>query len=566
MAGTKIQAAEHTVGEIFTDDYHFTIPRYQRPYAWTTDQAGEMFDDLLAASRAKDSLTEADPYFLGSIVLVKAEKQALAEVVDGQQRLTTLTVLLSVLRDCVSAPFAASLESRIFQKGDPIKQTADQPRLRLRDQDQGFFGKYVQEREGNGLLASLTNVRPDSRARLVENALLLKSRLSELEIVERERLVSFIDQHTYLVVVSTADFESAYRIFSVLNERGLDLTHTDILKAEIIGSIPETDQDAYTTKWAQEEDDLGRNDFGDLFSHIRMVYAKTKARESILKEFRASVLQRVDGKKFIDDVLVPYSDAFEAVTRASYVGGPDAEAINRLLGWLKLLDNTDWIPPAISYFGRPTADSAELLRFLVDLERLAASMLVRRVDITRRIERYGRVLDWMERECDLYSDESPLQLSADERTATAAKLDAEIYTVTRIRLYVLLRLDSALSDGGTSYDHSPLISVEHVLPQSPAVDSAWATEFTPLERSLWVHRLANLVLLSKRKNSQAGNLEFEVKKTKYFEKTSWPPFVLTGQVLASPEWTPVVLEERQETLLKVLGDLWRLDPGIPIAS
>lgn len=561
MAGTRIQAAEHTVGEIFTDDYHFTIPRYQRPYAWTTDQAGEMFDDLLAASRAKDSLTEADPYFLGSIVLVKAEKQALAEVVDGQQRLTTLTVLLSVLRDCVSPPFAASLEGRIFQKGDPIKRTADQPRLRLRDQDQGFFGKYLQEREGNALLDSLVNVRPDSRARLVENALLLKSRLSELEMVERERLVSFIDQHTYLVVVSTADFESAYRIFSVLNERGLDLTHTDILKAEIIGSIPEADQDAYTTKWAQEEDDLGRNAFGDLFSHIRMVYAKTKARESILKEFRASVLQRVsDSKKFIDDVLVPYSDAFEAVTRASYAGGPDAEAINRLLGWLKQLDNTDWIPPAISYFSRPTADSAELLRFLVDLERLAASMLVRRVDITRRIERYGRVLDWMERERDLYSDESPLQLSAEERTATAEKLNAEIYTVTRIRLYVLLRLDSALSDGGKSYDHSPLISVEHVLPQSPAADSAWTMEFTPLERSHWVHRLANLVLLSKRKNSQAGNLEFEVKKTKYFGKTSWPPFVLTGQVLDSPEWTPAVLGRRQEVLLTVLGELWRLGP------
>jgi hypothetical protein len=562
MAGTKIQAAEHTVGEIFADAYHFTIPRYQRPYAWTTEQAGEMFDDLLAASQAKESLAESDPYFLGSIVLVKAEKQPLAEVVDGQQRLTTLTVLLSVLREYVSPAFAASLEIRIFQKGDPIKGTADQPRLRLRDQDQGFFEKYIQERSGNDVLPALRNVTPDSRLRLVENALLLKSRLSDLEIAERERLVSFIDGYTYLVVVSTVDFESAYRIFSVLNERGLDLTHTDILKSEIIGSIPEADQDAYTNKWVQEEDDLGRNDFGDLFSHIRMVYAKTKARESILKEFRASVLQRVpDGKQFIDDVLVPFSDAFEAVTRASYAGGPDAEAINRLLGWLKLLDNTDWIPPAIGYFSRPTADSGALLRFLVDLERLAAGMLVRRVDITRRVERYGRVLDWMEKGLDLYSDESPLQLSAEERTETIAKLDAEIYTVTRIRLYVLLRLDSALSDGGTSYEHSPLISVEHVLPQTPAADSVWTAAFTPQEQAHWVHRLANLVLLSRRKNAQAGNLEFEVKKTKYYEKTSWPPFVLTAQVLGSPEWTPAVLEERQETLLKALSDLWRLGPG-----
>ncbi|MEV7096468.1 DUF262 domain-containing HNH endonuclease family protein [Amycolatopsis sp. NPDC051045] len=560
MAGTKIQAAEHTVGEIFTDAYHFTIPRYQRPYAWTTEQAGEMFDDLLAASRAKDSLTEADPYFLGSIVLVKDEKAAPAAVIDGQQRLTTLTVLISVLRDCVSPGFAASLETRIFQKGDPIKQTADQPRLRLRDEDQWFFEKYIQEPSGIGLLPSLADVTPDSRLRLVENALLLKAQVNDLETTERERLVSFIDQHTYLVVVSTADFESAYRIFTVLNERGLDLTHTDILKSEIIGTIPDIDQDAYTNRWVKEENDLGRNAFGDLFSHIRMVYAKTKARGSILKEFRTSVLQRVpDSKTFIDDVLVPFSNAFEVVTRASYVGGPDAEAINRLLGWLNQLDNTDWIPPAISCFSRPTADSAILLRFLGDLERLAASMLIRRVDITRRVERYGRVLDWMEHGRDLYSAESPLQLSAAEQTETLGKLDAEVYTVLRVRLYVLERLDSALSDGGTSYDHYPLISVEHVLPQNPAVGSGWTTAFTAQERAYWVHRLANLVLLSKRKNSQASNFEFEVKKTKYFEKTSWPPFVLTSQVLASDVWTPAVLEERQGIQLKVLSDLWRLE-------
>ena len=92
MAGTKIQAGEHPIGDIFSDDYRFTIPRYQRPYTWTTEQAGEMFDDLLAASSNKLSLEDTDPYFLGSIVLVKAENDPQAEVVDGQQRLTTLTI------------------------------------------------------------------------------------------------------------------------------------------------------------------------------------------------------------------------------------------------------------------------------------------------------------------------------------------------------------------------------------------------------------------------------------------------------------------------------------------
>lgn len=132
MPATKIQAAERPVGDVFSDSFQFSIPRYQRPYAWTTEQAGEMFDDLLAAAMEKASYEEVDPYFLGSVVLVKDENSPSAEVVDGQQRLTTLTILLSCLREHVTEKIANSLEARIFQKGDAIKGTIDQPRLTLR--------------------------------------------------------------------------------------------------------------------------------------------------------------------------------------------------------------------------------------------------------------------------------------------------------------------------------------------------------------------------------------------------------------------------------------------------
>ena len=556
MSGTKIQAAERPVGEIFSDEYRFTIPRYQRPYAWTVDQAGEMFDDLLAA--ASDGTT--DPYFLGSIVLVKAENDAAAEVVDGQQRLTTLTLLLSALRQHVDAGFATSLDNRVFQKGDPIKGTIDQPRLTLRERDQSFFDKHIQTRNGIERLQDLaTDTLPDSQRNLVHNTILFLDRLDELPIEDCHRLASFIYQNTYLVVVSTQDFDSAYRIFTVLNERGLDLTHTDILKSEIIGAIAEPDQETYTAKWESEEEDLGRTDFADLFSHIRMVFAKTKARESILKEFRSSVLSQVpDRKRFIDEVLVPLSDAFEVVTRADYRAAAGADKVNDMLRWLNLVDNTDWIPPAISYLSRPATDTFAVQRFLVHLERLAASMLIRRVDVTRRIERYGRVLEAIEADADLYGPQSPLRLDEHEREDTRRRLDGEIYTVTRIRLYVLLRLDSALSSGGASYDH-PQITVEHVLPQTPTTDSTWRTWFTDEQHRYWVHRLANLTLLARRKNSQASNYDFDIKKQRYFTtKNGVSPFVLTTQVLAEQQWTPDLLSHRQQELLSALSGLWEL--------
>ena len=560
MTRTKIMAAELPVGKVFSEDYRFEVPPYQRPYAWTNEQAGELLDDLLAAALEKPSIGEVDPYFLGSIVLVKPEGDTRADIVDGQQRLTTLTILLAALRD-LCPELAQNLQLRIFQLADPLAGVEAQPRLRIRPADQGFFEKHIQRAERSAELDTLLaeTLSRESQRNIVENYRLFIGRLAALDAEARQTLAQYIVRCTYLVVVATQNFESAYRIFTVLNERGLDLSHSDILKAEIIGEIKDDDRAAYTTKWEAEEEDLGRAEFADLFAHIRMVFARTKARGSILQEFRSAVLEKYpDRRKFVDDVLVPYSDAYEVVLREDYRGSGDADGVNQLLGWLNRLDNRDWVAPALRYLTRQDVSADQVQRFLADLERLAASMFVRRVDITRRIERYGRVLDWIRRGDDLSAGQSPLQLDEAERAQTVAALQDEIYTVTRTRLYVLLRLDSVLAGAGATYDH-PTITVEHVLPQSPRPGTDWAQRFSDAERRYWTHRLANLVLLTRRKNSQAGTLPFEEKKRRYFaSRDGVTNFALTTQVLATPEWTPEVLAARQEELVGKLVELWRL--------
>jgi uncharacterized protein with ParB-like and HNH nuclease domain len=99
---TKIEAHEQNIGEIFSDLYQFEIPPYQRPYAWEIEQTRELLTDLLDAM--DDQNTSGGLYFLGSIVLVKTTGEPQSRVIDGQQRLTTLTILLSVLRDLTINP------------------------------------------------------------------------------------------------------------------------------------------------------------------------------------------------------------------------------------------------------------------------------------------------------------------------------------------------------------------------------------------------------------------------------------------------------------------------------
>jgi Protein of unknown function DUF262/Protein of unknown function (DUF1524) len=558
MTRHTIEASEKAILDIFCDKYLFRIPSYQRPYAWTTEQTSELLDDITTACSESGEVANASPYFLGSIVLIKEPQKPEADVVDGQQRLTTLTILLSVLRDLAVVNIGAATHNYVCQTGDPIRGTSDVFRLTPRERDADFFRTTIQTEAATASLPDARQFR-DARARMIENAAFLRGRLKDLSQDQRLRLTMYIAQRCYLVVVAASDQESAFRIFSVLNSRGLDLSPADVLKSEIIGALPTDKQDAYTAQWEDIEDELGRERFAELFGHIRMIHRKQKMQGTLIVEFREFVPTRKDPAKFIHDELSPYADAYEEITDQSFESFAHADAINRYLIHLSRLDNIDWQPPAIEVIARRRSDPDFILRFVSDLERLAYGLFLTRADPSERIRRYGRLLGSIQSGEDLFSDKSPLQLEDSEKKAVRQTLDGDIYTVTRIRLPLLLRLDELLSGGSAIYNSS-IISVEHVLPQNPPAGSRWLTGFpNEADREKWVHKLGNLVLLTRRKNSQAGNLDFSEKKMKYFStKAGVANFALTSKVLAETVWTPETLKRRQSELIGAIEELWRL--------
>lgn len=556
-----LAAKEQPLAKIFSDDYVFTIPGYQRPYSWTTDQARELFDDLISFMQSSSGkLDEMPPYFLGSIVLIKRDAIPDATVVDGQQRLTTLTLLLSAIRASVSdIPMKNGITKRIYEQGDVVTATENHYRLSLRERDRDFFREYVQHDSGIETLAALNDKLPDSQNKLRENARLFLASLAKLENDTKKLFVQFIVTRCYLVTVATPDLDSAYRIFGVLNSRGLDLSATDILKAEIIGKVGVTERDEYTKKWEDTEDDLGRDAFGDLFSHIRMVYRKAKPQGTLLKEFREHVNLQ-NSVHFIDTVLAPMSEAFQEITDASFSSQKDAEKVNECLHWLNRIEFKDWLPPALVYFSTYRNDPVAMLQFFADLERLAYSMLVRRFGVNVRIERFAALTTAIEIGKDLSDNDSPLQLSPTEQFDTYVALSGPLYDTHSARALsvILLRLDALVSAGGASYDYET-ITVEHVLPQTPQPNSGWMLWFpTPQDRLHWVHRIGNLALLTRKKNSAATNYDFDKKKLAYFAKGGVSPFALTTQVLQHRVWTQEVVATRQAELLANLELLWRL--------
>ena len=183
------------------------------------------------------------------------------------------------------------------------------------------------------------------------------------------------------------------------------------------------------------------------------------------------------------------------------------------------------------------------------------------LNVNERIERYNNVIKELQKEN--HSMSNPVQaveLTDYEKEKMRDALNGNIYELTaRRRNYLILRLDSFLSDHGASYDPS-VLTIEHVLPQTVNEGTDWAT-FWPdeQEREKWIHRIANIVPLNRRRNLQAQNYEFKKKKSAYFTgKKNVSSYALTTQVLCIDKWTPEYLANRQAELMEVFQKNWRL--------
>lgn len=558
----KISGAEYPLAKIFSSDFDYAIPSYQRPYAWTEVQAGDLFADLYDFFiKEKD-----DTYFLGSIVLIKEEGKPHAEVIDGQQRLTTLTILFAALTSHFSDDLRSDFENYLREPGRASQGLKPHPRLTLRERDSQFFTVYVQGLKLKELLAlDPAQLDNESQRNIRRNAEVLLQKLDASFQGDIDRLCDFggfLVRRCFLVAVSTPSQQSAFRVFSVLNSRGMDLLPTDIIKSDIIGNItnPET-QDEVTECWEELEVKTGRDGFAELFGHIRMIFAREKARRTLLEEFREQVIKKFESsEKLMSIVIEPYADAYLIAKKCQYLSTTNATDVNALLKWLNRIENSDWLPSAIRFLATHGKNADYVLWFFHKLERLASFMHVCGYDVNQRIERYASVLLELEGAHSLDAPISAVELTLDEKSKMLQVLDGDIYLLTaRRRNYLLLRLDAFLGDGAASYDVG-LLTIEHVLPQTVNPASKWQKIWPDEElRRQWVHRIANLVLLTQRRNSQAQNYDFGQKKSAYFGgKHGVSSYQLTTQVLNTLEWTPPILKQRQDSLLELLSEKWEL--------
>lgn len=581
--------------KIFIKDvfgWWFRVPEYQRPYVWGTDQVNDLLDDVAQAM----ALKRDSEYFLGAIVLQKrtvsdGDGKAFEEndLLDGQQRLTTCLMLHAVARDLTTDPdLKDSCHRAVFQKGNRFDAVPERVRIDfdIRDEVRTFVETYLKADGGTRdevrLKAELNS--SDLSVRNMAQAILeIRRYFTQPDAPSLDDFFDYFRKKVLLIYVASTVLDDAFRLFTVLNDRGMKLRGSDILKTQNLRELkaqgaPDSEQKQDAQLWEEIEGELGE-DFDVFLSHLRTILVKDKARLSLLQEFDENVYspREFDKQQKIYKPKPPLlhrgRETFEFVKRYRKHNQEVFSGNNHRLGNSWAFDNLItlmseagladfWTPPVLHY--RDLFGEAHLVEFVRKLENKFSADWIARETPTARITAMNTILKEVEtigkaaglspeKKLDQLLGSSVFAFNQDE---LFKQLELTSVYGRRFARYILYKLDMIYGGSGAQLRSPKEISVEHILPQNPATTSQWCKDFSPQDREVWTNRLGNLVLITGRKNSTQGRLDFADKKSRYFQ-SNIEPFPNSMRVMHNYKvWDLNALRANHQAVLATLREYY----------
>ncbi len=542
-----LRAQESTLIDLFRPGIEMAMPPYQRSYSWKKPEALDLFNDLIEATET------GEPHFIGAIVLVR-EANGTRLIVDGQQRLTTLTILLAILRDLESDQnqsdqlHAMIVNDKNDQSGNGIAW-----RVSLNHMDRHFFRESVQIRDAT-LKQDIEPSGSDSQKYLNGNTDLLRECVKKLSQKDRFKLAETLKTQVPLVKVMVPDWDGGHKVFKVLNTRGKAPNNHDIIKTDLLNhaKLSLDLSNRFSRQWSEHEARLGGSGFDSLLNHIRILYNRnTKATPA---GFGKAVLGRIDTRRFLAEELPRYGAAFATVDGDNPDLGDLTDAVRTPLNHLRLIDHHLWRAPALRFLVNHDGDPKTALRFFTMLERLAFAMMLIVTESDKRLRRYGRIAEIADKPETVLAARGPLSLSRDEIRKIGVRLHGRFGSYNQRRA-IALRLNAAI-DGGQALGPDNGATVEHVLPRNLPKDSPWHLSWpNPAQHRELCDTIGNFVLLSQNANQVADNKGFDEKLALYFQSGE-AEYALTRDLQNQPTWTPEIVRTRTKRLAEILMQDW----------
>ncbi len=593
----KIESQDLSVGVLFKDFY--SVPDFQREYVWQREQVEKLLQDLYDEFYDEDRCTLPGPeYFLGSMVACKADDGTF-QLIDGQQRMTTLYLILCVIRDIfreINAERSKVLESQIADAATDPRTYEEIEHYRVTLQYEDSAGVLEKIAGGQMNLAEIPQTTTSVKNILAAYRDIREFLKTNLD-TDPKRLREFhgvLTTRVKLIRIVTPTIANALKVFETINDRGVGLNALDLLKNLLFMRTGGKDYPKLKERWKTLVDTLHRCDEKPLrfLRYYIMAHHEIDYRRGIREDEIYSWFVNHEAESGIAENPLSFLERLieSARTHANYLQCKNAQGKeNRYLRNIALLGGALRQQYILLLAGRHLPP--ELFdRLCRAIENLFFCYIITR-EPTKTFERnFAR---WS---TDLRKAKSADELDAfitkyfvpdmrsrvDRFDFAFRELSQERIQQYRMR-YILAKLTQYIEEqawGNPTYerlDHyiTNKVEIEHILPTSPRPDVRDAFD-KPNEYAAYVDRLGNLTLLEKTINSAVSNGSYAEKVPGYKQST----FLLTKSLAEKPQvgvntqlnravqdliqfdkWDSASIQTRQEMLAKLARKVWNMPQG-----
>lgn len=578
----KIEYGFIPVKEVFTDKW-YKIPEYQRPYVWGKEQATDLLEDIMNEAMQQKNIMDYEPsakreYFLGSLVWkITPKNDGVSsfleyELLDGQQRLTTMLLITAVIRDLTdNKKRKETCEKSIFQEADPDDGIPERLRIifGIRGKVQEFVNTYVKADNGTDRTEELSLImQNDSEdincSHMAEVILAIRDFFKENTQERIETFFGFFRTQVKVIYVASNELDDAFHLFNVMNNRGIKLRNSDILKAKNLSHITnDTERLSYAEKWENMEEYFGE-DFDQFLEFVRLCLVKKKAATTLLKEFEDNIYNPTEynrttkehkklrpllheGKETLDCIIRYYNaylDIFDNNNNFSIL------TQNKLKAMDFGIEADFWKAAILHYYIKFKNNHFD--EFVDALNRKFTGDWVEEIYFSKRIENTCKLISIIDKAAESEEIFSSDCLSYNKQNLLE-HLNSNIYGKRYCR-HILMLTNLLLSSDNVLITLPDNVSVEHILPQSPKATSEWVKDFTEEQRELCTNKLGNLMLISRRKNSVLSNNDYTIKKEKYFRRNV-ESFALSGKIYSTyATWKFSDFEKNHREMINLLKE------------
>lgn len=530
--------------ELFSDAFHFRLPYFQRAYAWQTAEIGRLLSDITEAMQAGQP-----GYFLGKLSVGKKKEHPETALVDGHQRVMSLTLLFAVLRDIESD---AKAQERLngFIRGSTVRLSPQEAAAETCERYVQAPGATALDPEEDLELLS------ETERNIIENRNYLRAELTSAQFPPdlRRALITFLAEQCCVIVLSVEDEERAWSFLRTEEETRVDFSKSDRAKFSLISIIPAADRRECQAIWEACEAKLGAADMHAMLGHLRTLKRRRMSGKPIEIDLAESYKFNVAGAglAFSKNQLGPAAERLNALRRPGAANGAIDAGITQLAERLRWIDAQLWVPAALLWLERERG-SAETLLFFKRLERLVWMMKIAGFDPTKQSSRILLLLGEIDR-IGVAERLKTLDVTQELRDKAIANLRSPSFDAKHYSGKVLRRISIALGEDPGPIDPQA-VTIEHVLPRGFAQKSGWRGAF-PTSQTVkhYAHRLGNLTFLSPAENQKADTLDWEMKRPILAQS----PFLLSQRLAKSDEWTPAHILQRTEELMGILFKDWEV--------